>query len=176
MQTVGLTDPKILFDPTAGSNGMYYVTFMVCQGGGCSGSSWSQMGISLAVTSNPLGSWTVYDYLNVSTTDLQDQEKLGFSGDKITFAVNDYGCKCGSGAQYKQENVAVMQKSDAVAGDTPRLRRRELRVQLHAGPRVRLDADDADQLEHVGQHPVRDLEPDQNLEQPDRDHADHGHA
>lgn len=116
-QSVGLTDPKILFDPTAGSTGMYYVTYMVCQGGGCGGSSWSHMGISLAVTSNPLGGWTVYDYLN-DGNELQDQEKLGFSGDKITFAVNQYGCKCGSGSLYRQENVAVLQKSDAVASAT----------------------------------------------------------
>jgi IPT/TIG domain/Bacterial Ig-like domain (group 3) len=50
--------------------------------------------------------------------DLQDQEKLGFSGDKITFAVNEYGCKCGSGSSYKQENIVVVQKSDAVAGNS----------------------------------------------------------
>jgi hypothetical protein len=116
-QSVGLTDPKILFDPTAGSSGMYYVTYMVCQGGGCGGSSWSHMGISLAVTSNPLGTWTLYDYLN-DGNELQDQPKLGFSADKITFAVNQYGCKCGSGSMYRQENVAVLQKSDAVAGVT----------------------------------------------------------
>jgi Bacterial Ig-like domain (group 3)/IPT/TIG domain len=116
-QSVGMTDPKILFDPTAGSTGMYYVTYMVCQGGGCGGSSWSHMGISLAVTSNPQGGWTVYDYLN-DGNELQDQEKLGFSADKITFAVNQYGCKCGSGSQYRQENVVVLQKSDAIASAT----------------------------------------------------------
>ena len=116
-QSVGLTDPKILFDPTAGANGLYYVTYMVCQSGGCGGSAWSHMGISLAVTSDPLGSWTVYDYLN-DGNELQDQEKLGFSADKITFAVNQYGCKCGSGSMYRQENVAVLQKSDVVAGAT----------------------------------------------------------
>jgi Bacterial Ig-like domain (group 3)/IPT/TIG domain len=116
-QSVGLTDPKILFDPTAGSNGLYYVTFMVCEGGGCGGSAWSHMGISLAVTDNPLGNWWVYDYLN-DGNELQDQPKLGFSADKITFAVNQYGCKCGSGAQYRQENVAVLQKSDVVAAAT----------------------------------------------------------
>jgi hypothetical protein len=116
-QSVGLTDPKILFDPTAGANGLYYLTFMVCQNAGCGASTWTHMGISLAVTSNPLGSWTVYDYLN-DGQELQDQEKLGFSADKITFAVNQYGCKCGSGAQYRQENVAVLQKSDVVNGLT----------------------------------------------------------
>ncbi len=113
-QTVGLTDPKILFDPTTN---LYYVTEMVCQNAGCSANNYSHMGISLAVTSDPLGPWTIYDYLN-DGQNLQDQEKLGFSGDKITFAVNEYNCKCGSGAQYKQENLAVLQKSDVVAGDT----------------------------------------------------------
>jgi hypothetical protein len=116
-QTVGLTDPKVLFDPTAGSSGMYYLMYMVCEGGGCGGGSWSHMGLSLAVTSDPLLGWTVYDYIN-DGNELQDQEKLGFSADKITFAVNQYGCKCGSGSMYRQENVVVLQKSDVIAGAT----------------------------------------------------------
>src|SRR5262249_15886354 len=33
-------------------------------------------------------------------------------------AVNEYNCKCGSGSQYKQENVVIVQKSDAVAGNS----------------------------------------------------------
>src|SRR6266545_4122103 len=76
-QTVSVTDPKILFNPNAGSNGLYYAPMMVCQNGGC-------------------------------------------GGDKITIAVNEYGCKCGSGSQYKQENVMVLQRSDidAAAGTT----------------------------------------------------------
>lgn len=121
-QTVSLTDPKILFDPTAGPNGMYYLMYMVCQNGGCGGTSWSHMGVSLAVTSNPRGSWNVYDYLN-DGTNLQDQEKLGFSSDKITYAVNEYSCwvgPCPGGGQsvFLQENAVVLQKSDVVAGDT----------------------------------------------------------
>jgi Bacterial Ig-like domain (group 3)/IPT/TIG domain len=109
-QTVSVTDPKILFNPIAGSNGLYYATMMVCENGGCGGGSWSHMGISLAVSTNGIN-WWVYDYLN-DGQNLQDQEKLGFSGDKITIAVNEYGCKCGSGSQYKQENVLVLQRSD----------------------------------------------------------------
>src|SRR5207247_10871431 len=58
-----------------------------------------------------------YDDLN-DGQNLQDQEKLGFSGDKITFAVNEYNCKCGSGNMFLQENIVVIQKSDAVAGNT----------------------------------------------------------
>ncbi len=112
-QTVSVTDPKILFDPTVGSNGLYFATMMVCQSGGCGGGTWSHMGISLAVSADGIN-WWVYDYLN-DGQNLQDQEKLGFSGDKITIAVNEYGCKCGSGSQYKQENVMVLQKSDIVA-------------------------------------------------------------
>jgi hypothetical protein len=113
-QEVGVTDPKIVFDPTTGD---YYMTEMVCETEGCGGSGFKEMGISLAITSEPLGVWTVYDYLNKGPN-LQDQEKLGFSGDKITFAVNEYGCKCGAGSKFKQENVVVVQKSDAVAGKT----------------------------------------------------------
>ena len=110
-QTVGLTDPKILFDPTTNR---YYLTEMVCQNAGCGANNYTHMGISLAISSDGI-SWGVYDYLN-DGQNLQDQEKLGFSGDKITFAVNEYNCKCGSGAQYKQENVVIIQKSDAIAG------------------------------------------------------------
>ena len=111
-QTVGVTDPKILFDPSTGN---YYATEMVCENGGCSGTDWTHMGISLAVTTTPAGSWFVYDYLNDGNV-LQDQEKLGFSGDKITFAVNAYGDK--GGTTGGPENVVVMQKSDAVAHAT----------------------------------------------------------
>ena len=116
--SVGLTDPKILFDPTAPGGGMYYLMYMVCEQAGCGANNWTHMGLSLAVTNNPRGSWTVYDYLNDSTTDLQDQEKLGFSADKITFAVNDYNCKCGNAANFTAENVVVLQKSDVVAGNS----------------------------------------------------------
>lgn len=111
---VGVTDPKIVFDPTTGD---FYLIEMVCENAGCGANNWNHMGISLAISSNPASGWTVYDYLN-DGQNLQDQEKLGFSGDKITFAVNEYGCKCGSGSLYKQENVVVVQKSDAVAGNS----------------------------------------------------------
>jgi len=111
---VGLADPKILFDP---SSGHYYLMMMVCDAAWCGGNGYTSMGLSLAVTSDPLGPWWVYDYIN-NGPNLQDQEKLGFSGDKITFAVNEYNCKCGSGSQYKQENVVVIQKSEADAGQT----------------------------------------------------------
>jgi hypothetical protein len=113
-ESVGLSDPKILFDPTTGD---YYMTQMVCESAECGASNWKHMGISLAISSNPAAGWSVYDYIN-DGEELQDQPKLGFSGDKITFAVNQYGCKCGSGSKFKQENVVVIQKSDAVAGNT----------------------------------------------------------
>jgi hypothetical protein len=112
MQSVGLSDPKILFDPTTGD---YYMTQMVCENAACGANNWTHMGISLAISSNPATGWSVYDYIN-NGEELQDQPKLGFSGDKITFAVNQYGCKCGEGKKFKQENVVVIQKSDAVAG------------------------------------------------------------
>jgi hypothetical protein len=113
-QTVGLTDPKILFDPTTNR---FYATEMVCQNAACGSSTWTHMGISFAESDDPATGWTVYDYLN-DGQDLQDQEKLGFSGDKITIAVNEYGCKCGVGSMFKQENVIVIQKSDAVVAAT----------------------------------------------------------
>ena len=113
-QTVGVTDPKIVFDPTTNR---FYATEMVCQNAGCGASTWTHMGISFAESSDPATGWSVYDYLN-DGQDLQDQEKLGFSGDKITFAVNEYGCKCGAGTKFKQENVIVIQKSDAVVAAT----------------------------------------------------------
>jgi Bacterial Ig-like domain (group 3)/IPT/TIG domain len=113
-QSVGLTDPKILFDPTTSR---FYATEMVCQNAACGASTWTHMGISFAESSDPATGWSVYDYLN-DGMDLQDQEKLGFSGDKITIAVNEYGCKCGAGSMFKQENVIVIQKSDAVVAAT----------------------------------------------------------
>ncbi len=113
-QSVQLSDPKVLFDPTAGSNGRYYLTMMVCQNAACNG-NWTDMGDSIAVSQSddPLGKWTVYDYIR-DTKNLLDQEKLGFSGDKVTFAVNEYTGTCSSGTCFKQENVVVLQKSDLV--------------------------------------------------------------
>src|SRR6266511_3395156 len=118
-QNVGLTDPKVLFDPSAGTNGRFYLIMMVCQDAGCGANNWSHMGISIAVSDDdtPFGTWFVYDYLN-DGQDLQDQPKLGFSADKVTIAVNEYGCKCGAGNQFKQENIIVLQKSDLVAANT----------------------------------------------------------
>ncbi len=113
-QSVSLTDPKVLFDPSAGSNGRYYLTMMVCQNAPCGG-NWTDMGDSIAVShsDDPLGSWAVYDYIR-DTKNLLDQEKLGFSGDKVTFAVNEYTGTCSAGSCFKQENVVVLQKSDLV--------------------------------------------------------------
>lgn len=75
------------------------------------------MGISIAIsnTDDALGSWSVYDYILDHSGNELDQEKLGFSGDKVTFAVNEYNCKCGSGSLYKQKNVVVLQKSDLLS-------------------------------------------------------------
>ena len=113
---VQLSDPKVLFDPTAGTNGRYYLTMMVCQNAAC-GDTWTDMGISVAIsqTDDPLGNWWVYDYV-LDTKNLLDQEKLGFSGDKVTFAVNEYTGTCGAGSCFKQEDVVVMPKTPLLSG------------------------------------------------------------
>jgi hypothetical protein len=115
-QTVGVTDPRILFDPSAGSSGRYYMTLMVFQNP--ANGTWTDMGISIAIsqTDNPLGSWSVYDYIRDIGGNELDQEKLGFSSDKVTFAVNQYNCKCGNANQGGPENVVVLQKSDLITG------------------------------------------------------------
>src|SRR6266702_142152 len=115
-QNVGVSDPRVLFDPSAGSSGRYYMTLMVFQNP--ANGTWTDMGISIAIsqTDNPLGSWWVYDYIRDIGGNELDQEKLGFSGDKVTFAVNQYNCKCGNANQTGPENVVVLQKSDLITG------------------------------------------------------------
>ncbi|HEU0318978.1 MAG TPA: hypothetical protein VFR49_16710, partial [Solirubrobacteraceae bacterium] len=62
--------------------------------------------IDLAVATDPLGAWTIYDVHNEGR--LQDQPKLGISSDKVTISWNDNG---NSGP----EEYKVIQKAGLVA-------------------------------------------------------------
>lgn len=89
------TDPKLGFDAATRTFFAVYLTPR-------SGSS----EIDLGVTTDPLGTWTIYT-VHVENR-LQDQPKLGFSSDKIVLAWNDNG---NSGP----EEYQVIQKAGVIA-------------------------------------------------------------
>ena len=92
------TDPKVVYDRASGD---FFAAYLLP---GIGGTSKSQ--INLAVSSNPLGVWSVY---RVSVENLlQDQPKLGFSSDKLVMSWNQNG---NSGP----EQYMVIQKSGVVA-------------------------------------------------------------
>ena len=113
------SDPKIVYD--AGSD-RWYMTLMVCQQASCGG-NWTTMGVDLAVsqTNDPLGSWLVYQNIYSGTPfndqgNLQDQPKLGFSGDKVTISDNVYSGHCGSGSCFLHEDVITWNKAQLFTG------------------------------------------------------------
>lgn len=92
------SDPKVVYDRASGD---FFASYLLP---GIGGTNKSQ--INLAVSSNPLGSWSVY---TVSVENLlQDQPKLGFSSDKLVMSWNQHG---NSGP----EQYMVIQKSGVVA-------------------------------------------------------------
>jgi hypothetical protein len=91
-------DPKVVYDRASGD---FFASFLRFRIGGTNKSQ-----INLAVSSNPLGSWSVY---TVSVENLlQDQPKLGFSSDKLVMSWNQNG---NSGP----EQYMAIQKSGVVA-------------------------------------------------------------
>ena len=108
------SDPKIVYDATISR---YIATLMVCFDAGCGG-NWSSMENDIAISNsdNALGGWTIYPNLFAGDQgNLQDQEKLGYSGDKVTVSVNVYRGHSGCGCDYLHEDLIVLQKSDMVA-------------------------------------------------------------
>lgn len=91
-------DPKVVYDRASGDFFAAYLLFRI------GGTNKSQ--INLAVSSNPLGLWSVYRVSFESL--LQDQPKLGFSSDKLVMSWNQNG---NSGP----EQYMVIQKSGVVA-------------------------------------------------------------
>jgi hypothetical protein len=102
------TDPRVHYD--AGSSRFYAAYECLTAGGDAT---------KLAVSddSDPEGSWTVYDIANNSSNVLQDQEKLGYTNDKVTLSWNNYdGTK--SPKPFLGVVTAVVNKAELVAGGT----------------------------------------------------------
>jgi hypothetical protein len=93
------TDPKVVFDRLSGD---FFASYL---NNGIGGTNKSQ--INLAVSSNPLGTWSVYT-ISVENL-LQDQPKLGFDSGVLVMSWNQNG---NSGP----EQYMVIQKSGIVAG------------------------------------------------------------
>jgi IPT/TIG domain len=113
------SDPKVVYD--AGSD-RWYMVLMVCQNAACGG-NWSTMGVDLAVsqTNDPFGSWLIYQNIYSGTPfndqgNLQDQPKLGFSGDKVTISDNVYSGHCGAGSCFLHEDVISWNKAQLFTG------------------------------------------------------------
>ncbi len=91
------TDPKIVYDSSSEDFFASYISKFSDDGAST---------VELAVTSDPTGTWFVYDVHDEGI--LQDQPKLGVSSDKLTMSWNDHG---NSGP----EEYMVIQKAGIVA-------------------------------------------------------------
>jgi hypothetical protein len=91
------SDPKVVYDSSSKDFFACYISKFSDDGPST---------IELAVTSDPLGSWFIYDVNDERI--LQDQPKLGVSSDKLTISWNDHG---NSGP----EEYIVIRKAGVVA-------------------------------------------------------------
>jgi hypothetical protein len=113
------SDPKVVYDQ---ASDRWFMVLMVCQQAACGG-NWTTMGVNLAVsqTNDPFGSWLIYQNIYSGNPfndqgNLQDQPKLGFSGDKVTISDNVYSGHCGSGSCFLHEDVTSWNKAELFTG------------------------------------------------------------
>lgn len=99
------TDPRVVYDA---STGRFYAAYEGLTAGG------DTTKVAVSDSSDPTGGWTVYTVANNSSNVLQDQEKLGFSNDKVTLSWNDYD-NTKTPAAFQGVVTAVLNKADLVA-------------------------------------------------------------
>src|SRR5438445_671725 len=75
------TDPRVVYDAAAGR---FYAAYEGLPAGG------DETDLAVSDNSDPTGGWTIYDIADNSSNVLQDQEKLGFTNDKVTLSWNNY--------------------------------------------------------------------------------------
>jgi len=102
------TDPRVHYD--AGS-GRFFAAYECLTAGG------DETDVAVSDDSDPRGQWTVYDVADNSSNVLQDQEKLGYTNDKVTLSWNNYD-NTQSPAAFLGVVTAVINKAELLAGGT----------------------------------------------------------
>jgi IPT/TIG domain-containing protein/Big-like domain-containing protein len=102
------TDPRVVYDAAAGR---FYAAYEGLPAGG------DETDVAVSDSSDPRGGWTVYDVANNNGNVLQDQEKLGFTNDKVTLSWNNYD-NTKTPAAFLGVVTAVINKSELLAGGT----------------------------------------------------------
>jgi IPT/TIG domain-containing protein len=99
------TDPRVVYDA---STGRFYAAYEGLTAGG------DTTKVAVSDSSDPTGGWTTYTVAQNNSNVLQDQEKLGFSNDKVTLSWNDYDNTKNPPA-FQGVVTAVLNKADLVA-------------------------------------------------------------
>jgi hypothetical protein len=102
------TDPRVHYDAGAGR---FYAAYEGLPAGG------DETDVAVSDSSDPRGGWTVYDVADNNSNVLQDQEKLGYSNDKVTLSWNNYD-NTKNPAAFLGVVTAVVNKSDLLAEGT----------------------------------------------------------
>jgi hypothetical protein len=102
------TDPRVHYDAAAGR---FFAAYEGLPAGG------DETDVAVSDTSDPRGGWTVYDVADNTSNVLQDQEKLGYSNDKVTLSWNNYD-NTKNPQPFLGVVTAVISKADLLAGGT----------------------------------------------------------
>ncbi|MEV7027408.1 hypothetical protein AB0O00_35425, partial [Kitasatospora sp. NPDC093558] len=75
------TDPRVHYDAAAGR---FFAAYEGLPAGG------DETDVAVSDTNDPTGGWSVYTVASNTSNVLQDQEKLGYTNDKVTLSWNNY--------------------------------------------------------------------------------------
>jgi hypothetical protein len=105
------TDPRVLYDaPSA----RFFAAYECLPAGG------DETDVAVSDTSDPRGSWSVYNVKDNSTKVLQDQQKLGVTNDKVSLSWNNYDATDPDKTKQPFTGVetAIINKAELLLGGT----------------------------------------------------------
>lgn len=105
------TDPRVIYDAPSSR---FFAAYECLPAGG------DETDVAVSDTSDPRGSWSVYDVKDNSTKVLQDQEKLGVTNDKVSLSWNDYDATNPDKTKQPFTGVetAIINKAELLLGGT----------------------------------------------------------
>jgi len=112
-----LSDPRIVFDPGAGTGGRWFISIVyydpnLFNGNAAASATHSWIGFAASTDATPT-SWNVYSFQGAPGV-LMDQPGLGVNVDKITLSANDFDY--GNGGLWTGANVIAANQAQMVAG------------------------------------------------------------
>jgi hypothetical protein len=123
-----LSDPRVVFDPTAGAAGRWFTSIVMYDGGLFSttpstvAASHSWIGLAASTDATPT-TWNTY-LVQSAPGVLMDQPGLGLNGDKVVSSANDFDYT--HGGQWAGADVVAANKSEMVAGSALDVARTQL--------------------------------------------------